>query len=133
MEEYRNKQKARRPLVFLQQKFKKETGEILPRWVIKNLIKKYGFDRVIGQLKETNFSNTKNPIGYLTEAIKNNWKIWREPEYLKRYRVKKEADVKESKKLRIRRGVKDSYLQELEYENQKRQRIERQKELLCRK
>lgn len=131
MEVIRVKQKAQRPLVFLQEKFKKETGQELPRWVVKSLIKKYGFQRVIGHLKEINLSNKKNPIGYLTEAIKNNWQIWREPDYLKRYRIKKAKELKEAEKFRAAQGeYTDPYLRQLERDNEQRRKIEWQKATL---
>lgn len=129
MEDYRVKQKAQRPLVFLQDKFKKESGQRLPKWVVKSLIKKYGFQKTIRCLTDLNFSNKKNPIGYLTEAVRNDWKS--EPEYLKQYDIKKAKEIKEANELRKKRGVEtNSYLRQLELDNQKRQYLEKQKQKL---
>jgi len=130
MEEYRNKQKAQRPLVFLQQKFLKETGEKLPRWVVKNLIKKYGFQRVIDHIKEFDFSDAKNPIGCLTAAIKNNWKALRRPEYLEKYKVEKKEQLREAENLRLDRSK--TYGREY-YENERRRELRSQAELIKRK
>lgn len=129
MEDYRVKQKAKRPLVFLQNKFKKESGQRLPRWVVKSLIKKYGFKKTIRCLTDLNFSNKKNPIGYLTEAVKNDWKP--EPEYLKQHETEKAEEIKEANELRKSREVEiSSYLRQLELDNQKRQQLEKQKQKL---
>lgn len=129
MEVNRVKQKAKRPLVFLQDKFKKESGQRLPRWVVKSLIKKYGFQKTIQCLNDLDFSNKKNPIGYLTEAIRNNWQA--EPEYLKEYGIKKAEEIKEANELRKSREVEtSSYLRQLELDNQKRQQLEKQKQRL---
>lgn len=126
MEDHRVKQKAQRPLVFLQNKFQKETGEILPRWVFKNLIKRYGFNKVIDCLKEMDFSNSDNPIAFLTAAIKNGWRVFKEPEYLKQYEIEKAEEIKQAEILRasrIPREYKDK-------EYLRRQELRRQREIL---
>lgn len=129
MEEYRNKQKAQRPLVFLQQKFEKETGEILHRWVVRSLIKKYGFDRVINCLQEMDFSNSKEPIAFLTSAIKNGWWVFKEPEYLEQYKVEKAEQLKEAENYRANRLLRELNNPD-QRANERRQALRRQLNLL---
>jgi len=132
MEEYRNKQKAQRPLVFLQQKFEKETGKRLPRWVIKSLIKKYGFSRVISCLQEIDFSNSREPIAFLTVAIKNGWRNFKKPEYLKQYEIEKAEQLKKAKDYKANRSVGEYINNQNQRDNERRQALRRQLNLLQR-